>query len=72
MAGPLKARRLRRAAVVPFVAIALVLILSFVVLAIDTGLIFTAVGQMQRTADASALAGATGLMDGGSVVTSSV
>jgi hypothetical protein len=68
MTVPLGARRLRRAAVVPFVAIALVLILSFVVLAIDTGLIFTAVGQMQRTADASALAGASGLMDGGSVV----
>ena len=58
----------RRAAVVPFVAVAILMLLSFVALAIDSGLIFSAVGQMQRAADASALGGATGLMEGGSVV----
>jgi hypothetical protein len=60
--------RLRRAGVVPFVAVALVMLLSFVALAVDSGLIFCATGEMQRAADSSALAGATGLMQGGSVV----
>ena len=52
----------RRGNIVVFVAIALVLILSFAALAVDGGLIYSALGEMQRAADSSALAGASGLM----------
>ncbi len=68
MSGPLRSARCRRGAVLILVVIAIVMLLSFVALAVDGGLIYFATSQMQRTADASALAGASGLMEGGSVV----
>jgi hypothetical protein len=67
MRDPSRSIPCRRGAVVPLVAIAIVVLLSFVALAVDGGLIYFATSQMQRAADASALAGASGLMDGGSV-----
>ena len=54
---------LRRGAVIPLVAVSLVVLISFGALAIDVGLICLAITEMQRTADASALAGASGLWE---------
>jgi hypothetical protein len=45
------------------VAVSMILLLSMVALAVDIGLIYVAVGEMQNTADASALAGASGLVE---------
>ncbi|MFQ5805135.1 MAG: pilus assembly protein TadG-related protein [Phycisphaerae bacterium] len=54
----------RRGGIVPLVAISLVMVLSFVALAVDAGYIYVSRSQMQRAADASALAGASALLDG--------
>lgn len=54
----------QRATVVPFVAVSLVVLLGFTSLAVDVGYIYAARGEMQRTADASALSGACALMLG--------
>jgi hypothetical protein len=54
----------RRGGVAPLVAIALVMLLSFVALAVDAGYIYVSRAQMQRAADASALAGASALLEG--------
>jgi len=66
--GMYKARRAsdqrRRATVVPFVAVTVIVLLGFASLAVDVGYICVAAGQMQRTADASALAGASALLLG--------
>lgn len=56
-----KNARLRRGNVAFILAVVLVLILGFATLAIDGGLVYTASGEMQRAADSSALAGASGL-----------
>jgi hypothetical protein len=52
----------RRATVAPLVAVMLVVLLGFASLAVDVGYIYGARGEMQRTADASALAGASALL----------
>ena len=54
----------RRATVAPLVAVMLVVLLGFASLAVDVGYIYGARGEMQRTADASALAGASALLLG--------
>jgi Flp pilus assembly protein TadG len=51
-------KRRRRGAVVPFVALCLVVILAFVALAIDLGMMLLARNQCQNAADAAALTGA--------------
>jgi len=60
----------RRATAVPLVAVSSVLLLSFVALAVDVGYIYATAAEMQRTADASALAGASGLLEGNETVRS--
>jgi Flp pilus assembly protein TadG len=64
MTGHLWQARSRRGSVLPLVAISLVMLLSFVALAIDAGYIYVSRAQMQRAADAAALAGASALMEG--------
>ncbi|MFH1745870.1 MAG: TadG family pilus assembly protein [Planctomycetota bacterium] len=66
MRCPRIARPRRRGAVVVQVAVASLLLLSCVALAVDLGYIRMAYGEMQRAADSSALAGASGVLDGGS------
>jgi Flp pilus assembly protein TadG len=56
--------RRRLGGVAPLVAISLVMLLSFVALAVDAGYIYVSRAQMQRAVDASALAGASALPDG--------
>ena len=51
-----------RALVAVFVAVLLVAMLGFCGLSVDVGYMYVARGDMQRTADASALAGASALM----------
>lgn len=54
----------RRGAVAVLVATSLVVLLGFLALTVDVGYMYVATAEMQRTADASALAGAAGLADG--------
>ena len=58
----------RRGAVVAQVAISLTVLAGFAALAIDTGRMFDLRGEMQRSVDASALAGAGRLPSGSTVV----
>jgi hypothetical protein len=51
----------RRAVVAPFVAVVLVVLLSFVALAVDLGSLYHSTTQMQSAVDSAALAGASGL-----------
>lgn len=60
----------RRATVVPLFAVSLVLLLSFVALSVDVGYIYSTAAEMQRTIDASALAGASGVLVGNETVRS--
>ena len=60
----------RRATAAPMVAVLSVLLLSFAALAVDVGYIYATAAEMQRTADASALAGASGLLEGNDTVRS--
>jgi hypothetical protein len=53
--------RRRRATTVPVVALTLLVLLGCVAFAVDVGYIYSARGEMQRSVDASALAGASGL-----------
>jgi Flp pilus assembly protein TadG len=57
----------RRGAVVVFVAIALTLILSFAAMAVDLSFLYSVNNEMQRSADAAALAGAGSLEEGRTV-----
>ena len=75
MASPRRGRRAaglpqRRAAAAPLVAVMLVVLVGFAALGVDVGHIYVARGEMQRAADASALAGASALLDGSGPVTS--
>jgi hypothetical protein len=56
--------RSRRAAVLPLVTVCLLVLLGFVAFAVDLGYVYCSRAEMQRTADASALAGASALMQG--------
>jgi hypothetical protein len=56
--------RPRRAVAFAFVVISLVMLLSFVALAVDAGYIYVSRSQMQWAADAAALAGASMLEEG--------
>lgn len=56
-------RALRRGAVVAQVAVALTLLLGFAALAVDVGMMYTARAELQRSADAAALAAAAELAD---------
>ena len=57
-------------ATIVFVAMSMVVLLSAVALAVDTGMMMTARTESQRTADAAALAGAGALVQpGGGVKT---
>lgn len=53
----------RRGAVAVLVATMLVVMVGFMALTVDVGYMYVAAAEMQRTADASALAGASGLME---------
>ena len=53
----------RRGVVAVLVATGLVVLLGFLALTVDVGYMYVAVAEMQRTADASALAGAAGLAE---------
>lgn len=53
----------RRGSIIPLVAVSLIVLISFGALAVDVGLICLGITEMQRTADASALAGASGLWE---------
>ncbi len=64
MTGCLRRATRRRGSVVPLIAISLVMLLSFVALALDAGYIYVSRAQMQRAVDASALAGASALVEG--------
>jgi hypothetical protein len=55
--------RNRRGAVLPIVALCLIVILGFTALAIDVGMLFNTRSEGQRAADTAALAGASALMD---------
>lgn len=57
-------RRTRRAAVIPLVAICMLMLLGFVALAVDLGYVYVSRAEMQKAADASALAGASALLEG--------
>lgn len=57
----------RRAVTAPLVAVSMVVLLGFTALAIDLGYIYVATGEMQAATDASALAGASALLDGHSL-----
>lgn len=57
--------RTRRGAATVFVAISMVFILGFAALAVDISALYSAQSELQRTADASALAAATALSSGG-------
>lgn len=57
----------RRAATIPLVAVTMVVLLGFTALAIDLGYIYVATVEMQSATDASALAGASALLDGHSL-----
>lgn len=63
MSGRLWRVRGRRGGVAPLVAISLVMLLGFVALAVDGGYIYVSRAQMQRAVDASALAGASALVE---------
>lgn len=54
----------RQGSVMISVAVALVALLSFCILAIDGSILMTTKTQLQNAADAAALAGATGLLEG--------
>lgn len=60
--GP--ASRRRRAGAVVFTAISLTVILGFAALAVDLGTLYSAQGELQRAADAAALAAAGALVSG--------
>lgn len=60
---------MRRAMVVPLVAVCLLLLVGFIVLAVDAGYIYVSRTEMQRAADAGALAGASALPEGEEAVT---
>ncbi len=60
-----KPRHQRRGAVVVYVAISLTVIMAFAALAIDMGALYTAKSELQRAADAAALAAAGQLIGGG-------
>lgn len=55
----------RRGAALIMVTVVIVALLAFAVVAIDGAVIMTAKGQLQNAADAAALAGASGLLEGG-------
>lgn len=55
-------RRGRRGAVTVYIGVSLVVILGMASLAVDLGMIYVARGELQRTADSAALAGAWGLL----------
>lgn len=57
-------RSMRRAVILPLVAISLILLLGFVAFAVDLGYVYVSRAEMQRTADAAALAGASALTQG--------
>lgn len=69
MSGCLCRGRQRRGIALPWIAISLVMLLSFVALAVDGGYIYVSRAQMQRAADASALAGASALLQGDDAAT---
>ncbi len=69
MTGRLWRVRRRLGGVAPLVAISLVMLLGFVVLAVDGGYIYVSRAQMQRAVDASALAGASALPQGEGLAT---
>lgn len=66
MATMLVSRQRRRGLIVPLLAVMLITLLGFAALTIDLGNIHIARSEMQAAADASALAGASGLMQMGS------
>ena len=53
----------RRGAVAVFLAISLVVLLGMAALAVDASMMYTAKAELQRTADAAALAGTWALLD---------
>lgn len=53
----------RRGAVVAYVAISLVVVIGIAALAVDMGMLYSSQAEVQRTADASALATAWGMLD---------
>lgn len=54
----------RRAAVAPFVAVLMTVLLAFAALTVDIGYVCETATEMQMAVDASALAGASALLDG--------
>ena len=62
--GTLRHPSRRRAVVVPFVAILMTVLLAFVALTVDIGYVCETATEMQMAVDASALAGASALLDG--------
>ncbi len=59
-----RARR-RRGSALPLVAVCMPVVIGFAALAVDVGYLYDARAQLQRTADATALAGASVLVDEG-------
>ncbi|RMF84694.1 MAG: hypothetical protein D6744_02585, partial [Planctomycetota bacterium] len=59
--------RCRQAAVAVYVAISLTFVMAMAALAVDMGALYTAKSELQRAADAAALAGASQLITGGGV-----
>jgi Flp pilus assembly protein TadG len=55
--------RQRRGAATVYVAISMVVVLGMAALAVDVGMLYVARGELQRTADSSALAACWGLLD---------
>src|SRR5262245_30477208 len=64
----MRSRRLRfrqnRGSALLMVTVAIAALLSFAIIAIDGAVLMTTKGQLQKAADAAALAGASGLLDG--------
>lgn len=58
-------KRIRRGGATVFVAISMVFILGFAALAVDVTALYSAQSELQRTADAAALAAASALSSGG-------
>lgn len=68
----IKSQRSRRGAVSVFLAIFAVVIISFAALAVDIGTLYSAQAELQRSADAAALAAASALSSGGLDATGSI
>ena len=53
----------RRASAMPLVAVICPVLLAFAALSVDIGMLYSAKAELQRSADAAALAGAGALID---------